>query len=217
MKKIGHFLFFFSCISFNFFGLLFCSFNKPQKFEEFKKNYEVGEELGQGRFGTVFLAKNKTDPNNDLLSVAIKRSSKDLVIHEYRMLEKCGQHENIVGCRGCYKEKHPNQNTDYYLVLEYISGETLFDKCCNGPFEENELKKIIFQIVRAFMRLHDLDIIHLDFKEDNVMVTKDGIVKIIDLGSSVEKTGNEDSTFCKCPRQANSLRHNAPEISWYSK
>lgn len=75
-----------------------------------------------------------------------------------------------------------------YSVMEYIPGRdlrTLFSREKKYPFEK--VRPLIVQIARGLAYLHDMDVIHLDIKPENIMVTGDDAVKIIDFGLARKK------------------------------
>ena len=89
---------------------------------------------------------------------------------------------------------HPNITTihaiekyedEIFLVMEYIDGRELKEIIYDSGNELNEIsniESITEQIIVGLKSAHDKDIIHRDIKSSNIMVTKDGIVKIMDFG-----------------------------------
>jgi serine/threonine protein kinase len=92
------------------------------------------------------------------------------------------QHPNIVGLVDLF------ENIDYYyIVLEYMQGNDLFDyfQARNLKLTENRVKEITYQIGIAIKYLHDYGIVHRDLKLENIMMTdstENSIPKIVDFG-----------------------------------
>ncbi|MHC4551451.1 MAG: serine/threonine protein kinase [Planctomycetota bacterium] len=75
----------------------------------------------------------------------------------------------------------------YYFVMEYVEGKTLYDdlsKC--KIFDEDEAMEIILQLAHALGHAHSLGLIHRDVKPKNIMINKDGVVKLADMGLARE-------------------------------
>lgn len=87
-----------------------------------------------------------------------------------------------------------------YVVEEYIPGETLAEKVEQGYwFSEEETREIVFQLCEALdcLQLQSLPIVHRDIKLSNVMITNDGIVKLIDFNAArlYETGANKDTVM----------------------
>jgi serine/threonine protein kinase/tetratricopeptide (TPR) repeat protein len=69
-----------------------------------------------------------------------------------------------------------------YIAMAYVKGQTLKDKIKDGPLELNEVMQIISQIAEGIRAAHDKGITHRDIKPANIMLTEEGLVKIMDFG-----------------------------------
>lgn len=148
--------------------------------------------LGVGAFGRVFMTTNRHDKN---LKVAIKVLDKhklkeniDCIIEEVAILNKL-DHPNIVKYFETYDD-----NKYIYLVMEYVSGQQLFDKITqqeNQTFGEREAADYMEKLFQAINHCHAQGVIHRDIKPENIMITDQGSVRLIDFGlSRASKTKN---------------------------
>ena len=103
------------------------------------------------------------------------------------------------------KLNHPNiatlysfqrQGDDFFMVMEYVSGETLDDLIRRkGAMPTDEAISLFCQALEGMGRAHKLVIIHRDIKPANMMLTEDGSIKVMDFGiARVLGTAPHDST-----------------------
>jgi serine/threonine protein phosphatase PrpC len=72
-----------------------------------------------------------------------------------------------------------------YYVMEYVVGKTLQQKLDDeGPLSLNEVRQILPQLISGLRAFHRLDMLHQDLKPGNIMLSDEGIIKIIDFGST---------------------------------
>ncbi|MGC8867174.1 MAG: protein kinase domain-containing protein, partial [Elusimicrobiales bacterium] len=144
--------------------------------------YRIVKKIGQGGMGTVYLAIDQS-LNRE---VAIKKMNEDIKMNErekQRFIEEARtvamlHHPNIIEIYTIFEEKG-----DLYLVFEYIDGISLDEKLEDAvrmPFFE--VKPIISEIAKALKYAHSRNVIHRDLKLSNVMISKDGFVKVTDFG-----------------------------------
>ena len=100
---------------------------------------------------------------------------------------------------------HPNIITLYdigsesgidFIVMEYVAGKTLDQRIPRKGMRLNEALKVAIQMADALAKAHSAGIIHRDLKPTNVMVTDDGLVKVLDFGLAklTELDSNEGTT-----------------------
>src|SRR5262252_11058681 len=75
-----------------------------------------------------------------------------------------------------------DQNGIRYLVSEFLEGETLRDKMAAGPLSRRRVLEYALEIARGLAAAHEKGIIHRDLKPDNIFITRDDRVKILDFG-----------------------------------
>ncbi|MCP4203975.1 MAG: serine/threonine protein kinase [bacterium] len=139
----------------------------------------LSEVLGHGGFGRVYLGRD-TKLGRDV-AVKVLRSSQrwhpeaqERLRREARLLSKL-DHPNICRIHGLLEE-----GDDDFLLLEYIAGERLTDAAAGRSLEAR--LGFARQIADALASAHAEGIIHRDLKPDNVLVTREGVVKVLDLG-----------------------------------
>jgi serine/threonine protein kinase len=86
-----------------------------------------------------------------------------------------------------------------YLILEYIEGETLADRLAAGPIPVADALRLAKQIAEALDAAHEKGIIHRDLKPGNLIVTPDGVVKVLDFGLARTADGSPASTVAANP------------------
>jgi len=143
--------------------------------------YEIASPLGAGGMGEVYRA---TDPRLRR-DVAIKVLPADLSSDSGRLsrFEK--------EARAASALNHPNIVTIHeiaeagsvrFLVMELVTGSTLRQLLAAGPLPFRKLLPIVAQVAGGLARAHEAGIVHRDLKPENVMVTPDGVAKILDFG-----------------------------------
>ncbi|EGC34518.1 hypothetical protein DICPUDRAFT_48249 [Dictyostelium purpureum] len=144
--------------------------------------YQFGESVGKGAFGKVFKALN-TETGDFCAIKQIEKgmiSEKQLpaILHEIKLLQTL-QHPNIVK----FIESHETPRY-LYFALEFIEGGSLAKITKRyGCFQEPLLSRYINQVLKGLAYLHDKGVIHRDIKGDNILITKEGVIKLADFGS----------------------------------
>ncbi|CAF0753188.1 unnamed protein product [Brachionus calyciflorus] len=159
---------------------------------EFTSHYKVtyqcklGELIGKGAFGSVYqgilntgeIVAVKQIQMDEIISEKAKKDYEQ-VKQEIEILQRI-DHINIVKLKGSFL----NCNL-VSILMDLISGGTIENLLKNfGPFEENIIKIYSKQIVEALRYLHFSNVVHRDIKGRNIMVTNNGIIKLIDFGCS---------------------------------
>ncbi|MGB7597668.1 MAG: serine/threonine-protein kinase [Gallionella sp.] len=146
--------------------------------------YEVLGELGQGAMGVVYKAK---DPLIDRV-VAIKTINLSLAMDEKEEYEGRFYQE----AKAAGRLNHPNIVTIYdvgksgdvaYIAMELLEGRELRDIMNEGALLPiDQVLNIVAQVAQGLAYAHEHDIVHRDVKPSNIMVIRDGHVKITDFG-----------------------------------
>jgi len=156
--------------------------DKPKK-EEIKSNkYTDIKLLVESRYGRsrVFMAKSpsgtvilkalKEKYANDAQSKSFLKSEFDITnMLDSRYIRKALAYENVEGLGQC-------------IVFEYINGKTLWEHVRLGTVSERQVKNILIEICDALTYMHRNGVIHCDLRPENIIITEDCHVKIIDIG-----------------------------------
>ncbi|HEY5535142.1 MAG TPA: serine/threonine-protein kinase [Ignavibacteria bacterium] len=172
--------------------------------------YKIQSKISEGGMGTIFLGLHA---KLDRL-VAIKRLHSDLTSNELfrdRFIEEAKilahlNHPNIISIYDLIEE-----NESYYIVMEYIEGETLekiLDKSSIG-LHPDRATAIFKKILSAFDYAHKKGVIHRDIKPSNVIVQNDDNPKILDFG--IAKLIQSKSKITKAGTLMGTLYYMSPE------
>ncbi|XP_019150203.1 PREDICTED: cyclin-dependent kinase F-4-like [Ipomoea nil] len=146
--------------------------------------YKIIKEVGNGSFGSVWRAQN----NETGEVVAIKRMKKKyfsweecMNLREVKSLRRM-RHSNIVKLKEVIKE-----NDILFFVFEYMECnlyELMKDR--SKLFSESEVKNWCFQVFQGLAYMHQQGYFHCDLKPENLLVSKDYVIKIADFGLARE-------------------------------
>jgi eukaryotic-like serine/threonine-protein kinase len=144
--------------------------------------YEIIERLGKGSMGLVFKARQTSVDRIVAVKVLLDTlaQNKEFIKRFQREAKIAArlQHNNIVNAIDAGEvEGH------HYFVMEYVEGATIKDEIDKGKvFDEKVALKIVLAVADAMKHAHERGLIHRDIKPENVILTKDGQVKLADLG-----------------------------------
>ena len=176
--------------------------------------YIVGRVLGQGGFGITYLAWDtklearvavKEFMPNEIatrvgttVSVAVESRTEDFTYgaerfqEEARTLAKFMGQPNIAGVTDYFDE-----NDTSYFVMDYIEGISFKTYIANhgGKISVEETLNVMIPVLRALTAVHAEGFIHRDVTPDNIYITKDGIVKLLDFGSARYSIGDKSKSL----------------------
>jgi len=145
-------------------------------------NYTFKKKLGEGGMATVYLAEHNTLNQ----PVAVKLLNKEFVGNENIRKRFLSEGKSL------FKMSHPNiikvtdlidQEDQVAIVMEYLDGETLKEYIeRKGKLSEVELKSLVGQMLDALAYVHDQGLVHRDIKPSNFMLSKTGVIKLLDFG-----------------------------------
>jgi len=163
--------------------------------------YEVVAPLASGGMGGVYLAAHVKTGERVALKVMDRRfvDHAEIVARLYgeRAVSARASHPGLVDIRAAARDADDVP----YLVMEYLDGETLATIRARGDIGVDDVAQLGAQIASALAALHAAGFVHCDVKPDNVLVLRDGRVKIIDFGVSrrVDEPPAEDASIAGTP------------------
>jgi serine/threonine protein kinase/cytochrome c-type biogenesis protein CcmH/NrfG len=144
-------------------------------------HYQIIKKLGAGGMGEVFLAQDTRLERKVAIKILPAKSIEDSHARKRLIREAKAaatlDHPNI-----CTIHEVNEDGADPFIVMQYIEGETLWDKVRNNPLAPAEVVHIGIQAAEALAEAHSHGIVHRDIKPQNVIITPRGQVKILDFG-----------------------------------
>jgi serine/threonine-protein kinase len=150
-------------------------------------DYEILSILGIGGMGKVYKARNVISDRMEAMKILLPDLSSnqglaDRFLREIRLLAALN-HPNIAALRTALK--HENQ---LVMVMEFVEGETLANRLARAPLSTAEAVNYADQVLSALSYAHKQSIIHRDIKPANMMLTPEGMVKLMDFGIARSST-----------------------------
>ncbi|KAI9312803.1 kinase-like domain-containing protein [Dichotomocladium elegans] len=163
----------------------------------------------------INLESGKTSKSKDPKDTPKEREQRTL--REMAMMQLL-RHPNI-----CQLKEWISEGDYYYMFLEYVDGGQLLDYIIShGKLREKQARKFARQIVSALDYCHRNSIVHRDLKIENILITRDEDVKIIDFGlSNIYSPSRLLSTFCgslyfAAPELLQARHYTGPEVDVWS-
>ncbi|KAM6449878.1 myosin-IIIa-like [Liasis olivaceus] len=177
-------------------GIIFDSFPDPSD------TWEIIETIGKGTYGKVFKVFNKKNGNRAAVKILDPINDIDEEIEtEYKILKALSDHPNVVKFYGLYYKKDVKEGDQLWLVLELCSGGSVTD-LAKGFLKRGErmseltIAYILHEALMGLQHLHENKTIHRDIKGNNILLTTEGGVKLVDfvclfsLGVSAQLTSS---------------------------
>ena len=149
--------------------------------------YEKMTKIGQGTFGEVFKARLRTDKSKIVaLKKVLMENEKEgfpiTALREIRILQRVN-HDNIVNLIEICRQNNRHGKTTFYLVFDFAEHDLAgLLSNVNVKFSLGEIKKVMQQMFEGLFYIHSNKIIHRDMKAANILITRQGTLKLADFG-----------------------------------
>ena len=166
--------------------------------------YLVGEVIGQGGFGITYIGRdlrlnmriavkeyypngyaNRNVSASDSITVTDEKqrnfieNGKTRFLQEARALARFHGDPGVVDVRDYFEA-----NNTAYIIMEYLEGEDLRKRLKKGTFSSDEIFALMDPIMVTLAKIHKDNIVHRDISPDNIMLLKDGTLKLMDFGAA---------------------------------
>lgn len=169
-------------------------------------HYKLLKLLGRGGMGMVFLAEDTRLKRRVALKIIVSFSERFAQINRFQREARAAS--NISHPNVAHIYEFGQHEKYYFLAMEFVDGKTLRERLKEQTLDKKQAVEIALQIAAALDAAHRNGITHRDIKPENIVVTEDGLVKVLDFGLAKmnEENISDDSSILET-----SLLESSPE------
>ncbi len=170
-------------------------------------DYEILGVLGAGGMGKVYKVRNVISDRIEAMKIllpnlAAQKDLADRFLREIKLLASL-DHPNIAKLNTAL-----TLDNQLVMMMEYVDGVTLASRLLHGPIAPAEAAKYTDQVLSALSYAHKLNVIHRDVKPANMMLTSQGVVKLMDFGIA---RPNDEAGMTSTGATLGSMNYMSPE------
>ena len=170
-------------------------------------DYEILNEIGAGGMGRVYRVRNVISDRIEAMKILLpdlagRQELAARFLREIKLLASLN-HPNIAQLRTAFT--HENQ---LVMIMEYVEGTSMAVRLAAGPISISEALDYIDQVLNALSYAHQHNVVHRDIKPGNMMLTPQGVVKVMDFGIA---RSDSDSTLTMSGTSLGTVNYMSPE------
>ncbi|CAK9149013.1 unnamed protein product [Ilex paraguariensis] len=164
-------------------------------------DYVEGEKIGKGKFGSVWLCRNRlTDVE---FACKTLKKGEETVHREVEIMQHLSGHPGVVTLEAVYEDEE-----SFHLVMELCSGGRLIDQMAKeGQYSEHRAANIFKELMLVIKYCQEMGVVHRDIKPENILLTTSGKIKLADFGLAMRIANGQRLTGL-----AGSPAYVAPEV-----
>ncbi len=175
--------------------------SEVKKGSELRQRYVISDLLGVGGYAAVWRATDKQEGRDVAIKRLLKTRGNELarILDEAKQTAKVRGHKNIVEMYEVFEE-----DSEGFLVMEYVDGRTLDDLIKqhilkSSWFDRDEALDIFRQVLQGLLFAHSSGLYHRDVKPSNILVSKLGVVKLVDFGIAMPMVARSEEMADRHP------------------
>jgi len=154
------------------------------------KDFDIGKNLGRGRFGSAYLSREKESRFVLCLKILLRLQyttrERELLLRREIEIQSHLKHPNIIRLYGYFYDLKR-----IYIMLEYSPRGTLAKEIIRFNFTESRLATYAYQLSSAVAYCHKCEVIHRDLNPTNILIGMYGEIKVADFGCAVHSPGSK--------------------------